>query len=615
MSMLSKSASALPRRTHRKRVRLSTDTTTTLPEYHLTSTTEYQHPSDTLFDKDQVPLDKPPDYPDSAEEADEDTDSERQRDTFFVHPSLRRKQRHYPHKRKFSAAPLSAPATSSVDPYIDSLLERSVHALEMSNTLLLQNSMSTQTSLSRMVACDSPVDTSWEARAKSLGLPARRMTAPWMEDLEEITRRVDSLFGKAEVGSAVVGSSSSSSKTARLRLAHRTREDLISPPPRALTQYIETDSSVMAVYPSAEWNTSTACLHSSPALPIVTDKPLSSSSTPAYAKLASFVVRRPSKSANATPCSSFTGSSTIKRRNSSVMLGSSTISLSPRLRSGTSINHESPLCHQRRPMTPPVEESPSSSSSDGCVAKRTITSLRKILDEQPQTVPLPRKSHVFMPVTPPPRAVLGTSSATASISRMLTKKLHHASTRPASPPRSAMKGSRPTTPLSSSSSLLGPPLPVSSVIKDTPLMLSQRITARVCSASSSGQSTPKRISFAELPEAHVSSRPDKFRDKGRWKGKGKGKGKGKSKSLVVEATTTTTTRMMMKGGGDGDGDGREGEHVGGWFTAWFGLDSPPPVGMTGLSYAKRRDEMEDRISRNWAGRFAGGYDYLDEWGV
>jgi len=146
-------------------------------------------------------------------------------------------------------------------------------------------------------------------------------------------------------------------------------------------------------------------------------------------------------------------------------------------------------------------------------------------------------------------------------------------------------------------------------------MLSQRITARVCSVSSSGQSTPKRISFAELPEAHVSSRPDKFRDKGRWKGKGKGKGKGKSKSLVVEATTTTTTRMMMKGGGDGDGDGREGEHVGGWFTAWFGLDSPPPVGMTGLSYAKRRDEMEDRISRNWAGRFAGGYDYLDEWGV
>ena len=609
MSMLSKSASALPRRTHRKRVRLSTDTTTTLPEYHLTSITEYhpqpQHHSDTFFDKNQVPLDKPPDYPDSAEEADEDTDSERQRDTFFVHPSgstaslsLRRKQRHYPHKRKFSAAPLSA--TSSVDPYIDSLLERSVHALEMSNTLLLQSSMSTQTSLSRMVACDSPVDTSLEARAQNLNLPAR-MKAPWMEDLEEITRRVDSLFGKAEVGRTAAGSS----KTARLRLAHRTREDLISPPPRALTQYTETDSSVMAtlgnpVYPTVEWNASTACLHSSPALPIVTDKPLSSSSTPAYTKLASFVVRRPSKSANTTPCSSFTASSTIKRRNSSVVLGSSTISLSPRLRSGTSINHESSLCHQRRPMTPPVEEL-SSSSSDGCVAKRTISSLRKILDEQPQAIPLPRKSHVFMPVTPPPRPVLGTSSATASISRMLTKKLHHASTRPPSPPRSAMKGSRPTTPLSlSSSSSLGPPLPASSAIRDTPLMLSQRITARVCSASSSGQSTPKKISFAELPEAHVSSRPDKFRDKGRRKGKGKGK------SSVVEATTT-----MMKGG---DGDGREGDHVGGWFTAWFGLDSPPPVG---LSYAKRRDEMEDRINRNWAGRFAGGtgYDYLDEWGV
>ena len=124
------------------------------------------------------------------------------------------------------------------------------------------------------------------------------------------------------------------------------------------------------------------------------------------------------------PRLTLSASSTIKRRNSSVVLGSSTISLSP---SGTSINHESSLCHQRRPMTPPVEES-SSASSDGCVAKRTISSLRKILDEQPQAIPLPRKSHVFMPVTPLPRPVLGTSSATASISCMLTKKLHHAST-------------------------------------------------------------------------------------------------------------------------------------------------------------------------------------------
>ena len=140
------------------------------------------------------------------------------------------------------------------------------------------------------------------------------------------------------------------------------------------------------------------------------------------------------------PFLTLSASSTIKQRNSSIVLGSSTISLSPRLHSGTSINHESSLCHQRRPITPPVEEL-SSSLSDGCVAKRTISSLRKILDEQPQAIPLPRKSHVFMPVTPPPRPVLGTSSATASISRMLTRKLHHASTRPPSPPRSAMKGS------------------------------------------------------------------------------------------------------------------------------------------------------------------------------
>ena len=615
-AMLSKFASA-PRRTHRKRVsalQLSTDTTTGLPEYHQASATEHSRPQhqDTFFE-DQVPSDKPPDYPDSAEEADEDTDPERQRDNFYVHQlptstsgltaSLRRKQRHYQHKRKYSASPLSA--TSSVDPYIDSLLERSVHALEMSNTLL-QSSMTTHTSLSHIVSCDSPVDTPLEARA--MNLPAR-MRVPWMEDLEEITKRVDNLFGNAEVSNAI-----GSSQAARLRLAHRTREDLIAPPPRALTQHIETDPYSMAlsstlgvrsnnsVYPNAEWSTSiaSACLHSSPAMPVITDKPLSSSSTPAYAKLASFVVRRPSKSANATPSSSFTASPAIKRRNSSAGLRSSA-QTSVRLCSRTFTNHESPFSHQRRPMTPPDEEaSSSSSSSDGYIAKRTISSLRKILDEQPQveeTNPLLKKAHIFMPVTPPPLPVSGTSSATASISRMLTKKLHHSSTRPPSPPRSAMKGSRPTTP--SSSSLLPPLPPSSSAINDT-MTIPQRIAATVYSASSSGRSTPKRISFAELPEAHVSSRPDKFRDKGKRKGKGK--------SLVREA--------KLKGGVVGGGDGSEGDSPSGWFTTWFDLS--PPMGATGLSHTLRQDEMEDRISRNWAGKFGGGgtgYDYLDEWGV
>ncbi|TFK70970.1 hypothetical protein BDN72DRAFT_765773, partial [Pluteus cervinus] len=108
-----------------------------------------------------------------------------------------------------------------------------------------------------------------------------------------------------------------------------------------------------------------------------------------------------------------------------------------------------------RPMTPPMEaemEESSSSSSDGCRAKLTVVSLRKILDEQP---PPPSRSAgssvnedgrktmkapAFMPRSPAPLAESGTSTATASISRLFTKGVHSSSTRPPSPPRqSAMK--------------------------------------------------------------------------------------------------------------------------------------------------------------------------------
>ncbi|KAF5363681.1 hypothetical protein D9756_000158 [Leucocoprinus leucothites] len=700
--MLSKSTTS-PRRTHRRRVsalHLSTDTTATLPEYHQASASGYswlrhQHSQDTSFEH-EVPSDKPPDYPDSAEEADEDTDSENHRNILFVHQlptgastvphtphtavtntSPRRKQRFYQHKRKHSAPTPTLNETSPVDPYLDSLLERSVHALEMSNTLL-QSSMTTQTSLSTVFACDSPADTTLQTRAMNLSARIRGQwdnQPPWMDDLEEITKTVDSLFdntvnlnedraeGMQSSGSGIrskedwsrhlrssftseAGLSSSlpaepsplerqsrstrkrpsldllSAATvtgaARLRFAHRTREELIAPPPRALTQYIESgaDSAVIAlpstlgirscnsVYPNGEWNASTSSLHSAPALPVVTDAPLPSSSTPAYAKLASFVINRPSKSANATPSSSFTSSFTIKRRNSSA--GSSergrrrsSPQSSPRRSFETTRSHtnaESPLSHQRRPMTPPAEES--SSSSEGCVAKQTISSLRKILDEQPPVEEpklSPKKSHIFMPVTPPPAPVFGTSTATASISRMLTKKLHHSSTRPHSPPRSAMKGSRPTTPLSATL----PSFPSSSTIGDT-LTIPERISATVHSASSSGRSTPKRISFAELPEAHVSSRPEKFRDKGKRKGKGKGSAKG------------------GKGKGGSGSDASEEDSLG-WLATWFGLNPTAGVGATGMSYAAKHDErMEDRMNRSLGGRLGGGPgggSYLDDWGV
>lgn len=708
--------SSSPRRTHRKRLsalHLSSDTTATLPEYYQASAAIHswqRHTQDSSIEQD-IPSDKPPDYPDSAEEADEDTDSENHRNTFFVQqlptgtPALprsthsaatsspRRKQR-YQHRRKHSAPTpnFGYSETSPVDPYLDSLLERSVHALEISNTLL-QTSMTTQTSLSTVLGYDSPVDQNLESRAMNLSARIKGNwdnQASWMEDMEEIRKRVDSLFGDgkdldgigtegggqhAGVGHKIrskedwrrhlnsslssnseAGMSSSlpttasplqqrsrpqrrrpsldlreavaaeSSEAGRLRLSHRTREQLIAPPPRALTQYIEPGAdpafitlpstlgirSNASIYPNADCNASTTSLHSSPALPIVTETPLPSSSTPAYTKLASFIIKRPSNSANATPSSSFTSSFMVTRRNSSSERGRRrSPQPSPRrsfeiIRSHTLPSPTSPLpsSHHHRPMTPTTEES--SSSSDGVLAKQTISSLRKILDEQP--IPEDSRSVASSNATAkrktvpiqltPPVPVSGTSNATASISRMLTKKVHHSSARPPSPPRqSAMKGSRPATPSSTTTTFTVPSASVgdSLVVPERPTggmrgLITRPSRGQQQSASSSGRSTPKRISFAELPEAHISSRPEKFRDKGKRKGKSKAKTRGKGGSEESE----------KEDGGSG------------WLAALFGLNPN-----AGLAYASRQEErMEDRISRSWGGRGGGGgYGYMDEWAV
>jgi hypothetical protein len=142
------------------------------------------------------------------------------------------------------------------------------------------------------------------------------------------------------------------------------------------------------------------------------------------------------------------------------------------------------------------------------------------------------------------------------------------------------------------------------VIGDT-LSIPERISATVHShsASSSGRSTPKRISFAELPEAHVSSRPEKFRDKGKRKRKaGSSRGIGKGGKLI----------------GRND-DGTTSEEDGGWFAALFGLGSGSSSaavggGAGGMSFVNER--MEDKIARSWGGRGGGaGGCGFDEWGV
>lgn len=619
------------RRTHRKRLsalRLSSDTTSTLPEY-ISPTGGWHRPEYT----ENIPSDTPPDYPDSAEEADEDTDTDTTNTISYVPHTSPRNQTASPrrpkrfqqtHKRRHSSQ-----KAQSNDAYLDSLLERSVHALEMSNTLL-ESSISTSTSLSAVLLADDDsraADSTLEA-ARALNLSSRirghwDMQASWSGDLNEITRRVEVLFGDdgddMRYGGGVSCSLPSSSTSPppqlhrprrrpsldlqhksesalpRLHYSQQDRSRLIAPPPRALTQYVGSTQDSEAIvlpstlglrcpssfHPNAEHRTysetassSTTSLHSSPSLPKLNDKPLEPS-TPAYNMLSSFVARAP-PSSSSTPSLNFTSSFISKRRGSSS-------STEPR---DSRSPHKSPdrarqdacrkggICH--RPMTPPTEES---SSSDGCVAKQTIISLRKILDDQPLQ---PTRSKfppapAFLPRTPAPVADAATSTATASISRLFTKGTHSSSTRPPSPPRhSSMKRST------------GNPSPSPTVLS-IPDMLGG-VFGGGSTPESSGRSTPKRISFAALPESYISTRPEGSLNKFN-----------KQKQRRRKRGGTTVE--------DG-GKGKESEESG-WWNGWLS-GGGTPHGLT-MSLARQEERVQDRVTRNWSGRGYGGG--LDEWAV
>ncbi|TBU33038.1 hypothetical protein BD311DRAFT_749092 [Dichomitus squalens] len=273
---------ALPNRRggHRKRLsalRLSSDSTvTTLPVYT-------SPPSHRQSDLPEIPSEQPPAYSDSAEEADEDTDpSEAESSTAYIPsppPSIpvspRRARRSQgssrsSHRRQKSIA-------SASDPFLDSLLERSVHALEMSNALL-QSSMSTQTSLSAVLADDSEADRHLEERAQLLTSHIRGnrdQQRSWMDDLDEITRGVEGLVNgdsSDEEGSQIPPQSSisrslpsssgfsehmrsrrsrrgsadfrgqharASQSTTNLQLSVHERNDFVAPAPRAITMYVD----------------------------------------------------------------------------------------------------------------------------------------------------------------------------------------------------------------------------------------------------------------------------------------------------------------------------------------------------------------------------------------
>ncbi|OBZ70367.1 hypothetical protein A0H81_09641 [Grifola frondosa] len=207
-------------------------------------------------------------------------------------------------------------------------------------------------------------------------------------------------------------------------------------------------------------------------------------------------------------------------------------------------------------MTPPIEElstSSDSSTSETLHVDRTVESLRQILERQKcascsnhqdksrstscasdkRTIPLP----AFL--SPPPVApISGTSTATASVSRLFSKPRHSSSTRPPSPPRhSSLKNrSAPPTPLSAT--------PSSSFLHVPDAFRVVR-AASVGSQTSSGRSTPKRISFAELPESYASSKPDGAGSK--FKGKNN-KGKGGRRMGAARAKGMRNVRRARGGG-------------------------------------------------------------------
>ena len=637
------------RRSHKKQIsalRLSSDTTTTLPEYITVGwgrETEFR--SQGAHD---LPFDKPPDYPDSAEEADEDTDSESNSPSVYVPhlpppkppvltPGRHRRQpsHNYSHKRKRSVA--STSGNDPVDPFLDSLLARSVHALEMSNTLL-QSSISTKSRLSAVLDSDSPEDSPLETSARGLSMRIHRNNVhdSWVDNLEELRKGVEGLFadeperhpgssrglnGRAHTGKNGISSSlpttsplsqgrrnkrrpslldlreASKHRVPHLQLSSSDHSDFVSPAPRALTPHSAStaDSNSIAL-PSTHCtlglcaSPSLHSLHGSPSSPKITDRPLEPT-TLAYNMLSSFVYRSPSPASSVSSSLSAIPSLLSSRRNS--RNGSTSIERITKNshHSPSRMVHKSSDCNRissdssticrasrsqtpkqiistlPRSMTPPTEES----SSEGVPAKRTIQSLRKILDEQPPPQPPRLRPPAFLPRTPAPVAESSTSTATASVSRLFTKSKHSSSTRPPSPPpHSAMKQSTPNGHSRTPSNLsLAPPMKPASA-----------------SAPSSGRSTPKRISFAKLPESYAESRPSgsfsKFRDR---------------------------DKKRRAGRSGEDRLGREEASGSGWWMGWLVTHGP-------LSSLRQEERMEDRLSRSWSGRMGGGFGpTMEDWAI
>jgi hypothetical protein len=743
---------------HRNRfslTHLSTETTATLPEYapaatsltwqHQPPVRVQQHRTARMFpDFEGALSDRPPDYPDSADEADEEADSGTGEGAVFgdslqshpgasaaatpsprrhfkryasstspgrypnyCHPHYARhnpnhhaQRPHLPNRRYKSSVALPPPDD---DPYLDSLLARSVHALEMSNTLL-QSSISTQTSLSELL--QSPVvetgnskpfrDVDWvdQLEERTNGLSRKidvygERKDRWMDDLETIRRDVERLFGdgvnereqvpsaQCAVSSSVPTSSSMPARyaykrrpsqlelqdsddrqAARLTYSPQERSRLVAPTPCAVTQYVVASST----------DPDSIVMQSTLGTP--SSQPRSLESTPrAYNMLASFV-QPPAPTSSASTPSSVSSPSVLaslmpkmrRRSNSSTATipgreADDHLRFEPAIPGATADGFRgrtprSPLLV--RPMTPPTEESAgSSSSSESLIAKQTVMSLRRILEEQAAKSETalnasaahchrPFRAPVFLPVTPAV-PVAGTSNTTASISRLFTKAIHSSSTRPPSPPKhSSLKNARGSRGMLSASAhqpeastssartqeidAIGATNSLLSVnaAKAQLSMLPELVSAGISkafgvrvngsgSATSSGQSTPKRISFAELPEgSRAEGRSSRFKEK-----------QAQRRRRKQRNVTVLSGEDPLDEAWEADSESAAG---GGWWSGWLGGGTAEAgsalAGMGGSSvgmYMSQHyeDRMESRLSRSWGslGRLATAPGGLDEWTV
>lgn len=588
-------------------IRLSTDTTSSLPAYSSPPSTRPAPQSGWPIKDHLHLLDEPPDYPQSAEEADQEDDFVPQR---VLRATASRKLRH---RRGES---LSVPNSPSVD----DLLERSVVALEMSTNALLQ-SMDTQSKVSA-IANDHVVEHSLARQTRMLDLRLRGTRVNhdhWMDDLDDVMERVNDLFGEhsdADAGisrSLPTGNSliprrrhhhhqqhhlpKSKSESAYLHLSTSELDvrDTVRPP-RALTQYVcvestSGDASEATADPNSIYLPSTTGLRSAAqiqsfsetdARPHCLRKSISSpgpsfGSTPppsAYNMLAHLASNQSSPTRTTTsqssPSVSDSTSRTVRRHSGGSFDSTFTFPHSlrrsrstSRSRSSASIDVQTAPLPPVRAMTPPMEESPSSSSESGhgVNAFRTMQSLRKILDEAPDPkgkspmVERPPRP-VFRPRTPAVAPSFGTSTATASVSRLFTRSSHHGSSHHSQPRQSSLK---------QSNSKPGTPIPPAASGCLTPGSLTPG------SQASSNPSTPRQVSFAELPETHSGQSS--------WR---KGKGKEKAKAKKDKAYEDS-----------------------GWWSGW--------LTSSGASAAVRYEErIEDRMMRGW-GRPTGGGGVTDEW--